>query len=148
MDLEADGFDTPKGDDARSVFYLGIASAQIQSENAAFFIGEGAQKDIKWAEALNSSLRDDAITAYEKEMTSLTETILKRVDKSHPSWERIRKEAVSCRVLLDIKRNGIVKARAVKQGFKEDKSECRRARLQLLFTCGQACFSAHPHPSP
>ena len=158
VDLEADGFDTPTGDDARSVFYMGIASAQIQSgskasevatmvenavfhavetlrgsrnikhvdhaaiENAAFFIGEGAQKDIKWAEALNSSLRDDAITAYEKEMTSLTETILKRVDKSHPSWERIRKEAVSCRVLLDIKRNGIVKARAVKQGFKEDKA--------------------------
>ena len=158
VDLEAEGFDTPTGDDARSAFYLNVSSAHIQSgskasevaakvenavfhavealrgnrsnnhidhaaiENAAFFIGEGAQKDIKWADALNSSLAEAAIEAYTKEMTSLTDTILKKVDSSHPEWERIRREAVSCRVLLDIKRNGIVKARAVKQGFKEDKA--------------------------
>ena len=55
-------------------------------------------------------------------MTSLQETILKRVDESHPKWNQIRKEAVSCRMLLDVKRNGVTKARCVKQGFKEDKA--------------------------
>ena len=62
---------------SKKIDYGGILAGAVT-------IGEGAQKDIKWALALSSPLRDKAVAAYSKEMTSLQETILKRVDESHP----------------------------------------------------------------
>ena len=91
-------------------------------QEASSMLAQGALKDIQWREALESDLRDSAIEAYHKEMTSLQKTILKKIDpNTHPDMGRIRREATTSRVLLDVKRNGTVKARAVKQGFREDK---------------------------
>ena len=91
-------------------------------QEASSMLAQGALKDIQWRKALESDLRDSAIAAYQKEMDSLQRTILKRIDpKTHPNMGQVHREATTCRVLLDVKRNGIVKARAVKQGFKEDK---------------------------
>ena len=85
-------------------------------------LAQGALKDIQWKVALESDLKEGAIKAYEKEMASLEKTILRKIDPAtYANMEKARKEATSCRVLLDVKRNGTVKARAVKQGFKEDK---------------------------
>ena len=58
------------------------------------------------------------MTAYQKEITSLTDThhVLELVDEDHPDRDVALKEACSGRVLLDIKRNGTVKARMVKRG--------------------------------
>ena len=91
-------------------------------QEASSMLAQGALKDIKWKKALESDLRDAAIKAYHTEMDSLQKTILKRIDpKLHPNMAQVMREATPCRVLLDVKRNGTVKARAVKQGFKEDK---------------------------
>ena len=54
-------------------------------------------------------------------MDSLTKNILQKMSPTHPDIDKARREATSCRVLLDVKRNGTVKARCVKQGFKENK---------------------------
>ena len=40
---------------------------------------------------------------------------------STEEYERARKESTSGRFLLDVKRSGKMKARGIKQGFKEDK---------------------------
>jgi hypothetical protein len=91
-------------------------------QEASSMLAQGALKDIQWQKALQSDLRDSAIEAYNKEMDSLQKTILTKIDpKTHPDMRSVRQQATTCRVLLDVKRNGVVKARAVKQGFKEDK---------------------------
>ena len=50
-------------------------------------------------------------------------TILTRIDPDDPEFEKAKELATPGRILLDIKRSGIYKARAVKQGFKEDKAK-------------------------
>ena len=81
-----------------------------------------AQKDMDWKKALKGPDRDKVVVAYDKEVKSLLGTILKRVKPGDKDYEKIVKEAISGRPLLDIKRNGTYKCRIVKQGFKEDKS--------------------------
>ena len=46
-----------------------------------------------------------------------------RIDPDDPEFEKAKELATPGRILLDIKRSGIYKARAVKQGFKEDKAK-------------------------
>ena len=65
--------------------------------------------------------REKAIAAYNKEMASLTDTILERVYQGDEDYNTALQEAISGRVILDVKRRlGVYKARGVKQGFKED----------------------------
>ena len=84
-------------------------------------IAQGAVKDIQWKQALQSPIREAAIAAYHKEITSLQKNILVEVFEGDPRFAQAQRDATTCRVLLDVKRNGTVKARAVKQGFKENK---------------------------
>ena len=79
------------------------------------------QHDVGWARALSGPDRKKVIEAYEKEMTSLCDTILERVLEGDDDYKSALKEAVSGRLILDIKRKlGTYKARGVKQGFKEN----------------------------
>jgi hypothetical protein len=87
-----------------------------------FSLAERAQKDMSWEEALKSSLKGDVIKALHKEFGCLTSTILDEIDVNHPDRAEAESLAITGRILLDIKRNLTVKARGVKQGFKENKA--------------------------
>ena len=60
--------------------------------------------------------------ALEKELASLLNTILTAIPPDSPEYDRAVVEAVTGRILLDVKRSGVYKARGVKQGFKENKN--------------------------
>ena len=70
---------------------------------------------------LQSDDRELAIRALKAEKKSLQSTILIPVGPNHPEYDVARRDAVSGRYILDLKRAGAWKARGVKQGFKEDK---------------------------
>ena len=81
-----------------------------------------ATKDINWKQALSGPNANEVIAAYEKELKSLTSTVLTEVFKGDGNWDEAVRLATPGRFLLDIKRStGSYKARGVKQGFKEDK---------------------------
>ena len=61
-----------------------------------------------------------AIAAKDKEITSLCKNILTELGPESPDWDQAQRQATSCRMLLAIKRDGTVKCRLVKQGFKEN----------------------------
>ena len=79
-----------------------------------------ARKDIKWKEALGGSDREPAIKALHDELAAVTKNVLKQVHQGDPEYEVAVKLATSGRMLLDQKRNGVMKARCVKRGFEED----------------------------
>ena len=87
-----------------------------------FSLADHAQKDTSWEEALKGPLKDDVIKALHKEFNSLTSTILDEIDVNHPDRAQAEAEAITGRILLDIKRDLTVKARGVKQGSKENKA--------------------------
>ena len=79
--------------------------------------------DMSWNKALKDpNMREKAIAALNKEKQSLCSTILTRMTEDDADWEIALEQAITGRYILTIKRNGIVKARGVKQGFKEDKA--------------------------
>ena len=80
-----------------------------------------AQKDMSWKQALKTN-PVEVKSAYDKEIGSLTRTILTEITPQHKNWYKAVQQAIPGRSLLDIKRSGEWKARIVKQGFKEDKS--------------------------
>ena len=83
---------------------------------------DGTQKDMSWSKALKSPVfRPKAEEALASEKHSLINEhkILIPLEKSNPEYQTAVKQAVKCRALLDIKRDGRVKARIVKQGFLE-----------------------------
>ena len=81
-----------------------------------------SQKDMSWKVALKGPMRDRAIEALHSELDSLCDTILEEISPEHPDRARAEAEAISGRFLLDLRRNQQLKARGVKQGFKEDKA--------------------------
>ena len=87
-------------------------------------LSASSMDDISWVKALKDpALREKAIEALNKEKKALSSTILTLMSSDDADWDIAIKKAVSGRYILTIKRNGIVKARGVKQGFKEDKSQ-------------------------
>ena len=93
--------------------------AQLYAECAA--TAHLAMTDMSWVNALKSDDRQLVIDAYNKEMSSLLDTILIAIPEGHPERAAAEKLATPGRALLDFKRSGVYKARIVKQGFKEDK---------------------------
>ena len=89
---------------------------------AANTMASNAQKDMSWKKVLASEDREQAIEALNKELSSLQKTILQEILPTDPEYASAVKTATPGRILLDIKRSGMFKARAVKQGFKEDKT--------------------------
>ena len=79
-----------------------------------------SQNDMDWSKALSSDDRDKVIMALEKEMESLTSTILTELSESDADYSEALELATPGRLLLGIKRSGNYKSRGVKQGFKED----------------------------
>ena len=84
-------------------------------------LGQNAQKDMNWKNALASDNRDKVIAAYEKELNSLLSTILTEMSPEDKDWEVAIEQATPGRWILDVKRSGAWKVRGVKQGFREDK---------------------------
>ena len=93
------------------------------NELACQILGASSMIDMNWNKALKDPIfKEKAIEALDKEKRSLCNTILERMSEDDDDWEIALKEATPGRYILTIKRNGIVKARGVKQGFKEDKT--------------------------
>ena len=90
---------------------------------ATQYLAMTAVKDMSWKKALVGPDRDKAIAALTAEKDSLLSTIHEPIEPDHPDYDRAVKEAISGRYLLDIKRSGAWKARRVKHGFKEDKTQ-------------------------
>ena len=79
-----------------------------------------SQTDMGWDKALASDDQIKVIEALEKEMESLTSTILTEVNENDEEYHQACELATPGRILLGIKRSGMYKSRGVKQGFKED----------------------------
>jgi hypothetical protein len=89
---------------------------------ACSILGASSLNDISWKKAISDpAMKEKAIAALEKEKQSLASTILTKMSESDDDWDIALEQAVTGRYILTIKRNGVVKARGVKQGFKEDK---------------------------
>ncbi|MAF23521.1 MAG: hypothetical protein CMP26_13085, partial [Roseibacillus sp.] len=92
--------------------------------NDAALPSDSGKKDMNWKKALESSKFGPlAKQALQKELDSLINVnkILVPMTEEHPDFEEASRLAIKCRALLDIKRNGQVKARIVKLGFYESK---------------------------
>ena len=93
------------------------------NELACQILGASSMNDMSWNQALkNPELREKAIASLHKEKQSLCSTILTRMSEDDADWDIAMEQAVTGRYILTIKRNGIVKSRGVKHGFKEDKA--------------------------
>ena len=89
---------------------------------AGRFLAMIAQKNMKWKQALQGPDCSKAIAAFHVERDSLLDSILELLDPDHPEYGSALELAIPGRYLLDIRRNGMWKARGVKQGFREDKN--------------------------
>ena len=82
------------------------------------------EKDIIWKEVSEEKtplLFERSSAALDKEIKSLCDKhgVLQQVTRDDADYAMVLVEAIKGRVLLDIKRDGTVKARMVKQGFRE-----------------------------
>jgi hypothetical protein len=105
---------------------------QVLSENGANWdtydcichhLALAATKDIDWSVALKGPDAAEVIAALEEELKSLCDTILTEIDPTDPEYQEAVKLATSGRFLLDIRRSSAYKARGVKQGFKENRTQ-------------------------
>ena len=87
--------------------------------NVAHALAVKATKDTPWKTLLKQH-PERAPEAIAKELASLEKNILERVDVNHPEYETALKEACPGRFIGTVKRSNEVKARGVKQGFKEN----------------------------
>ena len=62
------------------------------------------------------------IAVAQLELDSLETTILTRINPNNEEFTIAKRLATPGRILLDIKRSGLYKARGVKQGFRENKT--------------------------
>ena len=76
-------------------------------------------KDIPWSKLL-AEHPVEATAALEREITSLEKHILRKVRPGDPEYDRAVKESCSGRYLGARRRDEAIKARGVKQGFKEN----------------------------
>ena len=81
-----------------------------------------AMKDLPWKEVLKGPDAEKAIAALNAEKESMYSNVLQRLNPGDPEYDTAVKQAITARVLLDVKRSGIWKARIVKHGFKENKA--------------------------
>ena len=78
--------------------------------------------DMSWVKTLaDPQLAPKAVASCDKELHSLSQTIFQLIDPTDvDEMKRAKEEGTKCRMLLNIKRNGTVKSRLVKQGFLEN----------------------------
>ena len=87
--------------------------------NLAHALTVKATKDTPWKTLLKRH-PERAPEAIAKELASLEKNILERLDENHPEYQTALKEACSGRLIGTVKRSDELKARGVKQGFKEN----------------------------
>ena len=122
LEHQVDVFDA-KLETARNELNALSAEGDVQGHLAvAAYFASDAQKDISWKQSLGSKIGKEAITAHDKEINSLCETILTPLKPGDPLYETAVKEATQSRMLLDRKRSGLLKARLVKRGFLENRA--------------------------
>ena len=94
------------------------------NDHQALFIGAAilaqSEKDVPWGKILASPRRKEALEALDLEFKVLMETNLIPIEEGHKEFSIAEKESCPGRILVDIKRSGKVKVRAVRQGFKDD----------------------------
>ena len=105
-----------------------------------------AIKDIQWKEALQGKDRGKAIAAFQAERDSLLDTVIVLIDPSDHTYAEAKELAITDRYLLDVKRNGIYKARGVKHGFKKTKLMLMVQDLSTTLTW-QSCTLSVWHSS-
>ena len=87
--------------------------------NLAHVLAVKATKDTPWKTLLKQH-PERAAEAIAKELASLEKNILEKLDENHPEYQTALEEARPGRLIGTIKRSDDLKARGVKQGFKED----------------------------
>lgn len=100
-----------------------IKRCNVTELRRAYITGVKAQADMDWKKALTDEppgIRIEAIAAKDKEIDSLCKNILTALSEQSGDYEIAVKTATNCRMLLAVKRDGTVKCRLVKQGFREN----------------------------
>ena len=78
-------------------------------------------RDLPWKKYLHGEHAAQVKEAYESEIRSLKDTVLRELQPSDSEWEAAVKQATLCRALLEFKRTGVWKGRVVVRGDTEDK---------------------------
>jgi len=78
-----------------------------------FVLATNATKDMDWDITLSGPDADKAIAALQLELDSLESTILTRIHPYNEEFTVAKRLATPGRILLDIKRSGLYKARGV-----------------------------------
>ena len=95
--------------------------AELYEIKRAYLIAREKNADMDWRQAKQDpKLIEDAIVARDKEITSLLKNILVHLTPESHDYEIAVRTATNCRMILAIKRDGTVKCRLVKQGFREN----------------------------
>ena len=96
-------------------------SVNTAHANLAFYMAMHATKDTPWNDLLKRRPVESQV-AIAAELDSLVRDcgVLVPITETHPDYEEAKQTACGGRIIGTEKRNGTVKARAVKQGFKED----------------------------
>jgi hypothetical protein len=80
-----------------------------------------SNSDLSWVEMLTKD-PEGACAALDKEIKGLGDTVCEWLSEDSPEYKLALNTGTKCRVILSRKRSGCLKARGVKQGFKEDKT--------------------------
>ena len=95
--------------------------AELYEIKRAYLIAREKNADMDWKQVkTDPKLLEDAIIARDKEINSLLKNILVHLTPESHDYEIAVKSATNCRMILAIKRDGTVKCRLVKQGFREN----------------------------
>jgi len=77
--------------------------------------------DLDWKRMLKTALREDVITAWNKEIDDLVSRgHMYELFPDHAEWAEAHKHKTSGRAILAQKRSGLLKARIVRRGFMDD----------------------------
>ena len=99
-----------------------IKHCNVTEIRRAHLAAAKAQNDMDWKKVImgDKTFLKQAVIARDKEITSLCENILTPLSEQSGDWSIAIKTATNCRLLLSVKRDGTVKCRLVKQGFREN----------------------------
>ena len=102
---------------------------------ACQILGASSMVDISWNKTLkDSSMREKAIAALDKEKQSLCNTILTRMSEDDADWNLALEQAVTGRYILTIKRNGMAAlagSALVKAATGEDSSDSELGSTEM-----------------
>ena len=97
------------------------SKAELYEIKRAYLIAREKNNDMDWRQVKKDPiLWEEAIKARDKEINSLLKNILVHLTPESHDYDIAVKTATDCRMILAIKRDGTVKCRLVKQGFREN----------------------------